>query len=585
MKSTLYAVASLLTVICYGSPIASDLFEKRQGPGSYFAITGATGGVYPRLEIRELQEKGEMWNLYLLAMTDFQAMNQSDIASWYQIAGIHGMPWISWDGVEGTIDDKTEYQRGYCPHNQLLFGTWHRPYLALFEQQLQSVARGIAAQFGSSAYQTAATQLRTPYWDWAKAIPTTDTVLPSALTSEKVDVAFPNGTAASIDNPLYDYNFHPLDHTQINGTGCPVIGTPGGAVGGLPSVCENSQMTIRAGETTSDHAALESKLRSILRSQRSSLYAILSQYQSFNQFSNDGSCEDGGPGSLENLHNPIHTSNWPGHMSPASVSAFDPMFWMHHANVDRQMAIFQALYPDTYVQSCAADTPTYTISVGDVLDQNSPLTPFHRNKEGDFWTSAKSRNVEDMGYTYPELAGNPDNATLVANVKALYAGSATGSSTRKERRARKGNAMVYLAKVTLPLYGLANGEGGSSPYDVLIFLGDVPSDAAAWSSADSFVGVASTLGGLNTQSEQASTVTVDLTAALEQSSVEGNASTVDYLKANLHWRVGLGSFEIPRTYVIGVEVELISTDVEIATEDGVFDRWVGGFVELGKVDV
>jgi hypothetical protein len=37
--------------------------------------------------------------------------------------------------------------------------------------------------------------------------------------------------------------------------------------------------------------------------------------------------------------------------------------------------------------------------------------------------------------------------------------------------------------------------------------------------------------------------------------------------------------------VTGVEVELISTDVEVATEDGVFDRWVGGFVELGKVDV
>jgi tyrosinase len=92
MKSTYIAAASLLSTICYGSPIASDLVEKRQGLGSYFAITGATGGVYPRLEIRELQKEGEMWNLYLLAMTEFQAMDQSNIASWYQIAGTLALP-------------------------------------------------------------------------------------------------------------------------------------------------------------------------------------------------------------------------------------------------------------------------------------------------------------------------------------------------------------------------------------------------------------------------------------------------------------------------------------------------------------
>jgi tyrosinase len=380
------------------------------------------------------------------------------------------------------------------------------------------------------------------------------------LTSEKVDITFPNGSAASIANPLYDYNFHPLDHNQINGTGCPTIGTQGGAVGGLPSVCNNSTTTIRAGDTASNHPALESKLRSILRSQRSSLYTILSQYQTFNQFSNDGSCSPGGPGSLENLHNPIHTSNWPGHMSPASVSAYDPMFWLHHANVDRQMAIFQALYPETYVQSCAADTPTYTISVGDLLDQDSPLTPFHRSAQGEWWTSRNSRDTQVMGYTYPELVGRPDNATLVKSVKDLYAGSATGSGARMARRSGEGNGTVYLAQVTLPLYGLPNDEDGSSPYDVLIFLGDVPADAAAWSSSESFVGVASTLGGLNMQSEQVTTATVDLTAALEQNTVDGDGSIADYLKENLHWRVGLVSTASSRPLQkVDIETDVMST--------------------------
>ena len=88
----LYAVAaSMLASLTYGSPAPS--FKERQAPGSYYAITGATGGVHPRLEIRELQKNTEMFNLFLLALTEFQAMDQSAIDSYYQIAGIHGQPW------------------------------------------------------------------------------------------------------------------------------------------------------------------------------------------------------------------------------------------------------------------------------------------------------------------------------------------------------------------------------------------------------------------------------------------------------------------------------------------------------------
>lgn len=89
MKSTI-AAASLLTSLCYGSPLqhANTELVERQAPGSFYAITGATGGVQPRMEIRELEKTGEMWNLYLLAMTDFQAMDQSTIDSWFQIAGM-----------------------------------------------------------------------------------------------------------------------------------------------------------------------------------------------------------------------------------------------------------------------------------------------------------------------------------------------------------------------------------------------------------------------------------------------------------------------------------------------------------------
>jgi tyrosinase len=85
-------VASLFAFVALGSPTSPRAIDKRQSLVTY-AITGAIGGVNPRLEIRDLQKTGEMWNLYLLAMTEFQAMDQSKIDSYYQIGGIHGMPW------------------------------------------------------------------------------------------------------------------------------------------------------------------------------------------------------------------------------------------------------------------------------------------------------------------------------------------------------------------------------------------------------------------------------------------------------------------------------------------------------------
>lgn len=58
-------------------------------------------------------------------------------------------------------------------------------------------------------------------------------------------------------------------------------------------------------------------------------------------------------------------------MSPTAVTAFDPMFWFHHVNVDRQLALYQAVFPDTYMGSCESDTPTFTIERRELLTANS----------------------------------------------------------------------------------------------------------------------------------------------------------------------------------------------------------------------
>jgi len=66
------------------APIA---LRRRQDDG-VTTVTGITGlGVQPRLEIRELQQNEDQWNLYLLGLARFQAVNESEKLSYYQIAG------------------------------------------------------------------------------------------------------------------------------------------------------------------------------------------------------------------------------------------------------------------------------------------------------------------------------------------------------------------------------------------------------------------------------------------------------------------------------------------------------------------
>lgn len=68
----------------------SHLLDRRQSTNaSGFAIvTGIQGtGIQPRLEIRQLERNADQWNLYLLGLMRFKAMNETEKLSFYQIAG------------------------------------------------------------------------------------------------------------------------------------------------------------------------------------------------------------------------------------------------------------------------------------------------------------------------------------------------------------------------------------------------------------------------------------------------------------------------------------------------------------------
>jgi tyrosinase len=180
---------------------------------SYFSVVGIQGtGVHPRQELRELEKDTETWNMFLQAFARFQAMDQDEKISYFQVAGIHGVPFRQWDGVKGQEGHEN---MGYCHHVSHMFGPWHRPYLALFEQVLNYRAIDIAKEYPAGPARdkamTVANKVRLPYWDWA-VDPTDDKgVMPESLRRPTATVSFPNGTTGTIANPLYRYDFHPLE--------------------------------------------------------------------------------------------------------------------------------------------------------------------------------------------------------------------------------------------------------------------------------------------------------------------------------------------------------------------------------------
>lgn len=73
--------------------------------------------------------------------------------------GVHGLPFTAWDGVNGS------YAGGYATHNSILFGPWHRTFLALHEQIIWNHAQQIAATYPADVrqqYQAAGVTLRIP---------------------------------------------------------------------------------------------------------------------------------------------------------------------------------------------------------------------------------------------------------------------------------------------------------------------------------------------------------------------------------------------------------------------------------------
>ncbi len=110
---------------------------------------------------------------------------------------------------------------------------------------------------------------------------------------------------------------------------------------------------------------------------------------------------------------------------------------LHHANVDRLVALWQAIhYNSSMFAVTGVSTGQFGTPSGTLITADSPLKPFF-DRSGNFHTSNSVRDIRSLGYTYPELLGDwsmtsEELASSVrAQVNALY-----GEGVPAEKRSR-----------------------------------------------------------------------------------------------------------------------------------------------------
>ncbi|KAK6530632.1 hypothetical protein TWF281_007471 [Arthrobotrys megalospora] len=518
--------------------------------GYKYAVRGAQNGCANRRDINTLQQDDpDVFNLLMVALNQLHTANSSDPWSYYQLSGIHGIPFQAWPDPKETGDfDKT---RGYCPHGSILFATWHRPYMLILEQALVAAGEEIASKYKTAAlktkYEAAAKRLRFPYWDWSTAQFESHT--PAIVKQATVSVVTPDGTK-SINNPLFAYRFKGEENKPFR---APFVG---------------AKLTTRGTLTftgSTNEAAADAAMQAGFITRRQQTYNNLMSTTSFNDF-----CS-----SLEVIHNQVHVEiggEGGGSMYYLAYSAFDPIFWLHHNNIDRLMAIWQAANPDLRLaRGRAVGTFQRRVQAGITQDdENTPLYPF-KHPDGSWWTSkdvADVRAIWDYGYGFPEVPCDRTEDTKdeldlfsTTQINALYKPPSLAAAKRAETESRsEWNVNIVVDQAEM-----------SETFSIYVFLGKVPTDPAEWIKADTKLGTLSVLGNPDMQRvSNIQTAIIPITALLKEKQVEGTEEEInEYLKKNLAWRAMSGGKEIDVTKLKTLKVGVTVNTITISTDESV----------------
>lgn len=226
--------------------------------------------------------------------------NLEDSDDWSRICGIHGNTFKPNDpGVLCPTDPKIVAkiaktgEPAYCAHSVEPFIAWHVPYLYEFEQMLNKYNHSKNKEY-----------ITLPYFDISQ-----QAYDYSFLNCSEITILY-NYKTITIRNPLASAYYYPKgEKTKIIRNGI------------VNATCKKDQIrlkTIRRQLFNTLHAKTYEEFSS-------QIVSVVKTYKPY------------GYVPLETPHNSIHDiiGGDGGNMSDISISAFDPIFWLHHCNMDR----------------------------------------------------------------------------------------------------------------------------------------------------------------------------------------------------------------------------------------------------------
>ncbi|KAI9148479.1 Polyphenol oxidase 1 [Paramyrothecium foliicola] len=109
-----------------------------------------------------------------------------------------------------------------------------------------------------------------------------------------------------------------------------------------------------------------------------------------------------------------------GSMTEVQASSFDPIFWLHHVNCDRLVALWQARQKEVTIRPFPSLLPRFNANAQTIEDGNSRLEPWHRDdpaRGNPYWIADNVKGLFSTfsgGYHYPETPLEfIDNRTLM----------------------------------------------------------------------------------------------------------------------------------------------------------------------------
>jgi tyrosinase len=292
------------------------------------------------------------------------AWNDPIVATYRDAVGImKQMPdalqfsWVNLSQIHGT--DPNTYN--FCPHGNWYFLPWHRAYVVMYERIIRSLT-------SNSAFAM-------PYWDW-----TNNPTMPEVF----LEPTTPDGKT----NWLY-VNDQAFGQTWSR-TWPPTQPIPDDQVGAgvLQSILQSTPFEIFG---TSRPDGQDSLDQSWINDENSGVQGIL----------------EGNP------HNMVHNNI--GGWMPSASSPRDPIFFMHHANIDRIWAVWNSLG---------------NVNSPDHFWRDMQITNNFYNVDGSFWSPVvwELAVPEMLGYTYglppppaALAAAAPIHAALQTRITSLFA--------------------------------------------------------------------------------------------------------------------------------------------------------------------